>query len=313
VAQTTTITGALSNAFLPSPDLVALPVTFYPDGFHFLKPVNITLPPLVATAMSAGGWNVALSDLHVATTSAGAWKVNVLSTVDASSGVLSADIGHFSSAGASASSQGSCGSTPISLATKTIVGRDEIARFGSIGVTDGSGRGIVYDDLKQTSRWVMAHITDTLGTNTTNPDFAGAATGDVNGDGRDEIAVATTFQSGRKGVVQVEILNSCHDSDDPGNCSNDFTVMKYWSVSDQNYTRASIAMGDIDGDGLAEIVLVAEYSGGGELWIWDDAKNNSQLLQNVGGTTSPSSAPGFFNGIVDLQVAVGDVNPHLLT
>ncbi len=306
VLQPITITGQLSNVFLPSPDLVALPITFSPDGFHFANPVTLTVP--VDTAlMTAAGWNVDLSRLHVATTSEGSWNVDVMTTVDATASTLTATIGHFSSAGASASTQGSCTSAPLSMATKTIVGRDELARLGAIGVTDGSGTGIVHDDLSQTARDAMAHITDSLGTTQSGADLFAAAGGDFDGDGRDEIAVATVYKtSAGKGGVQITVLNSCHDGDDPGGCWNDFTVMKSWTVTDNDYTDARVAVGDIDGDGLAEIVVMLTYNGAGsgEMLVYDDANHTFNLMTTVGGPNST----GTFGNFADFRVAVGDIN-----
>jgi len=107
---------------------------------------------------------------------------------------------------------------------------------------------------------------------------------DVDGDGKDEIAVAQE----QNGQAWVKVYRY----------NNDKTVLGEWNAFDSAQCGASIAMGDVDADNRAEVIVGAGPGGGPHIRVYE-----------ANGTRKPIQFFAFhpdYHGGVD--VAAGDVN-----
>jgi uncharacterized repeat protein (TIGR01451 family)/CSLREA domain-containing protein len=132
-----------------------------------------------------------------------------------------------------------------------------------------------------------------------HPDFDGGtqvASGDVNGDGKDEVAMCKAI-SGDQSWCKVYKYN------DPK------TILAYWKVFGVPELGASIAMGDIDGDGKDEVIIGAGPGGGPHIKVFDvvGTKNVSGPEQGV--VLKPIQIFPFHpKSRSGINVAVGDVD-----
>ncbi len=113
-------------------------------------------------------------------------------------------------------------------------------------------------------------------------------TGDIDGDGIDEIIFAGTDGDG-------DDLNAWAFDD----ANTGFIELYHWDAND-DYREPDVATGDIDGDGKDEIVFAVEF---GEIEIYDDADEDFTLI---------TSFHVVSNDARDLQIAMGDVDGDYL-
>ncbi len=304
VVEQVDITAELTNEFTPSPNLATLPVKFEPEGLRFTQMVSLTLS--VATdVMEAAGWNVSLEELRIVTTGEDSaeeddWQVRVFTETNTAESTLTAEISHFSAFAASNTTKASCSSPPLSVLKKTVVRRDEFMWMGSVDWDEYDVFGQVHDDLKQTDRDRMADIFDSLGTDKRDGTLEKAVTGDFNGDGRDQIAVATRFRKDDgKYAVQLTILSSC--SGEPENCWNDIQPEEKLIFDDWDVGTVDLAVGDLDGDGRDEIVLATSSRWVGNIQVYE--YNPDLLMYRI-------VAQEFMTDTADLKVAVGNMYRH---
>ncbi|NQV13660.1 MAG: VCBS repeat-containing protein [Parcubacteria group bacterium] len=110
------------------------------------------------------------------------------------------------------------------------------------------------------------------------------ATGDTDGDGKDEIAVSQE----QNGQAWVKVYRY----------NNDKTVLGEWNAFGDAQSGASVAMGDIDNDNQAEVIVGAGPGGGPQIRVYE-----------ADGTLKPIQFFAFhpdYRGGID--VAAGDIN-----
>ena len=129
----------------------------------------------------------------------------------------------------------------------------------------------------------------------------GVALGDVNGDGKSDIVVSADTPSGTE--VKVVDLDGTELAD-------------FYVLDPEIVPGASVAAGDLDGDGKAEIVL----GGGPTTGPWPPDENGPDqrvAVYKADGTEvrSFTAYPGIFNGGVRVGLAdvLGDSRPEMIT
>ncbi len=155
------------------------------------------------------------------------------------------------------------------------------------GDDDGRNHGRAYDDaledFPQIKTWDM---TEKL----IQPDVA---TGDVDGDGRDETLYIGTAVDESYEYLKLWIW------DDP---TEDFAELEHREIRvNDRIEDGVVTTGDVDGDGLEEIIYAGTWNdGASKLWVLDDAGHDFAQLWAKDIYTG--------NGVVHPWVATGDVD-----
>lgn len=183
-------------------------------------------------------------------------------------------------------------------------GLDEIVV--GLGPNGGSGYLAIFDDASANYaflRWLRVPWSSYRSANgETRP-----ALGDIDGDGSAEIVVGLGPNEG-KGYMMV--------FDD---ASTDHASLKWLSVPWSSYRNSNgetwPALGDVDGDGLDEILMGLGASGGGRCCIVDDANANYAFLKwlsvpwgsycNSNGETRPAAGDTDGDGRAEVVVGLG--------
>ena len=142
----------------------------------------------------------------------------------------------------------------------------------------------------------------TLGMDYARDGAAKPVLGDIDGDGRDEIVVGRS-EGGR---ATVSILDdAAHGFKGIEDLRSTDGLLEV--VPDEAYQTdngaTEIAVGDIDGDGLDEIVVGTGVSGGSRLFVYDDAERGFKVLAD--------SAEGLEFGHADYNALTGALKPTL--
>lgn len=116
----------------------------------------------------------------------------------------------------------------------------------------------------------------------------GVAFGDVDGDGRDEFAITRNALSGPR-LLLVD--------DAAAGFALLWTFGQSWGAGAY---ATSVAMGDVDGDGRAEIGLTRATSVNERAFVFDDAAAGFALLTQTGGTYDPA--------VHAIRIAFGDAD-----
>ena len=115
--------------------------------------------------------------------------------------------------------------------------------------------------------------------------------GDINGDGADELVI-TPDQGGGPRVIAYSGITFQ-------------PLISYFGINDPNFRGgARAAVGDINGDGFADVAVSAGFQGGPRISIWDGKSLTAKAFKNI--------TPDFFAFDPSLRngafVAIGDVN-----
>ena len=115
--------------------------------------------------------------------------------------------------------------------------------------------------------------------------------GDINGDGADELVI-TPDQGGGPRVIAYSGITFQ-------------PLISYFGINDPNFRGgARAAVGDINGDGFADVAVSAGFQGGPRISLWDGKSLTAKAFKNI--------TPDFFAFDPSLRngafVAIGDVN-----
>ncbi len=112
---------------------------------------------------------------------------------------------------------------------------------------------------------------------------ARVSSGDVNGDGKDDVIIGAPYQTGDAALSGVTFVVFGSENPDPVvDLSTLGSVgMTIWGVGTDGYTGSSVSCGDVNGDGYGD-VIVGGYNATGDY-------NNSGVAYVVFGSESPES------------------------
>lgn len=162
--------------------------------------------------------------------------------------------------------------------------KDEIV-FLSTDNDDDDLNGWVWDDVNALVPFKNMKYWD-ANDDTSNPQIA---TGDIDGDGRDEIIFAGTDNDN-------DDLNAWA-FDDALNSIEPFAELYHWNAND-NLKEVDVCTGDADGDGCDEIIFTGVTGSGVVYKIFDDANHDFALLKQK----------TYSDGYLSTQVASGDID-----
>lgn len=130
------------------------------------------------------------------------------------------------------------------------------------------------------------------------------ASGSVDEDGFDEVVTVSTYKDGDGGGFDYDFIRvRIVDYDDPGFSSAQTFVI---GSGTDSYINADIALADVDGDGVDEIVVAAmkgtiqgltRTPQDGKVFVYDDADAGFALLETL-----------TFAGVKDVKVAAGEMD-----
>lgn len=177
----------------------------------------------------------------------------------------------------------SVGWHPLGTSALSLLERDEIVFLGVDEDDNEDFNGWAWDDhsnsYAQIKRWDNND-------GASNPTIAA---GELDGDGAAELIFFGTFDDGDdlKGWVY----------DD---ANHDFDSLKSWTVTDDHSKEPEVACGDIDGDGLDEIICISVDEDGEDInaWIWDDHNAGYTELKHWDNN----------DNVKEVNVACGDVD-----
>ena len=198
------------------------------------------------------------------------------------------------------------------LAVKTLAGwywtGNTVINSVAVGDVDGDGHveivtgGSYFDGVRNNAQFVVWD-----GSNLAVKTLAGwywtgntminsVAIGDVDGDGQNEIVTGGSYFDGTRNNAQFFIWNAA-------NLAVERLAGWYW-ISDT--VIKSVAIGDVDGDGKAEIVTAGQFN--------DGLRDNTQLVIWSGSNLTPENIKSWqWTGDTAINsVAVGDVNNDFL-
>jgi hypothetical protein len=97
------------------------------------------------------------------------------------------------------------------------------------------------------------------------------AAGDLDGDGAAELVFLGTESDG------ADLVGWVYDD-----ANHNFGLMRSWTITDDHSKEPEVACGDIDGDGLAEIICISVDEDGEDInaWVWDDHKASYAELKH---------------------------------
>jgi hypothetical protein len=144
--------------------------------------------------------------------------------------------------------------------------------------------------VKPASALVAQNVTSWYWTSDTN--VSSVAVGDVNGDGKNEIVTGGWYNDGYRWVAQLVVWNASTLTPEK------FTSW-YWTSDTQ---VASVALGDVNGDGQVEIVTGGSF--------FDGIRWNAQLVIWNGSSLAPEKFTSWYwtSDTQVASVALGDVN-----
>jgi len=288
--------------------LIGMPFKLEPNGLAFNIPATLTIP-YVQSVLDAIG--IQPDKIAITTVMDNEWAAKH-TTVDTTAGSLSTLISHFSDY----STQDDYPSKPLSEKLSKIIQGGEIAEFLPKR-TDTTFIGGIRDDATGTYTPYKKFDTN-FGYDKEPARIAEVLSGDITGDGKDDMVVASLYKSGtysyegttyRQQYIRLTFIN--------GNGAVFHTMdLKTEGVlaAHDSYYQVDIALGDVDGDGIKELIVAGSYgrikdSDGSTamkyshvFWIFDDVNtSNFALLKKF---TKDSSNPAKF----DVAVTSGDVD-----
>lgn len=305
VPRDTAITVKLAPSLESDDGLVGMVASFEPDGLSFSNPITLTMP-YDPQLMAAAGWgDLKPQDLHIAASDGNGWRQWV-TTVDETKKTLTAKISHFSEQGPRKNDRGKGWHPLVGYTAKSdvvLVKQEELAVLHG-----GSTVGTVLDDSAAGYKKLLG-----LRKTSTADTIEHAVMADVDGDGRDELAVVYRYLGRKKSGKYYEYLMvKVYNEQDNGPEVMWASSSAFYGKTGDSFYRARLAPADVDGDGKVELVLAGSlerYQGSdrktdGRVWVLQYNTTSTGKTKVITADTFKSTVKGTWN----VGVAGGDVD-----